>query len=420
MALPTIRVLSLFAGGGGLDEGFAGAFPTARTVCYVERELSGAAALVRRMAQGELDEAPIWSDIRTFDGRAWRGAVDCVLAGWPCPPVSVAGNRRGVEDERWLWPDVHRLVDETGAWLVALENVPGLVSAHREFGDVLGSLADLRFDAEWLRLPASAVGSSQERQRWFCLAHSDERRFEFERLSHATGLGCASGNEPDGCGEALADVDGCGLRQDDRAAHPRQSDAAGGGEVEIDDGRPSEQGRSTGPAEAAGWRPCHGPSGSSGLLDDAERAEWRPNGLGRSGDLEGREPGGEADGRAGVASALLDDADAHSSGRIFAPGPGERDEWRAIIAADPLAIPAHSDRHIWETALQAARTAGYPAPDATWPGGRAAQRMVRRVAHGLAARFDRDRRARLRILGNGVVPQQAAAAFRELARRLGL
>ncbi len=107
--------VSLFSGGGGLDLGVRLAFPNARCVLYVEREITAAAILVQRIQEGRLDDAPIYGDIRSADYGPLCGRVDGIVAGWPCPPVSVAGKRKGIDDERWLWPEVCRALRETGA-----------------------------------------------------------------------------------------------------------------------------------------------------------------------------------------------------------------------------------------------------------------------------------------------------------------
>lgn len=59
-----------------------------------------AACLVARMEDAALDQAPVWDCISTFDGRAWRGKVECVIGGPPCQPYSLAGRQRGHDDER--------------------------------------------------------------------------------------------------------------------------------------------------------------------------------------------------------------------------------------------------------------------------------------------------------------------------------
>src|SRR3954471_24871501 len=106
----TLHGLALCAGIGGLELGIASVLRSYRTVCYVEGEAYAAACLVARMEEGRLHSAPIWSDLRTFGGRPWRGRVDVVTTGYPCQPFSLAGRRAGAEDLRHLWPQVARVV----------------------------------------------------------------------------------------------------------------------------------------------------------------------------------------------------------------------------------------------------------------------------------------------------------------------
>ena len=122
------------------------------------------------MRGGSLDAAPIWTDLATFDGRAWRGKVDCISAGFPCQPFSVAGKREGTDDDRWLWPDIAWIIGEVEPEWVFLENVPGLVSGGG-LEPVLWSLAQMRFDAEWDHFSAAEVGASHKRERVFVVAH---------------------------------------------------------------------------------------------------------------------------------------------------------------------------------------------------------------------------------------------------------
>jgi DNA (cytosine-5)-methyltransferase 1 len=74
--------LSLCSGAGGLDLGLAIAIPGYRAVGYVERETYPAATLVARMEDAALDQAVVWDDVGTFDGRPWRGVVDILSAGF--------------------------------------------------------------------------------------------------------------------------------------------------------------------------------------------------------------------------------------------------------------------------------------------------------------------------------------------------
>ena len=206
------RILSLCSGIGGLDLGIGLALPGARTVCFVEREYPVCEILAARMDEGALDYAPIHTDLRAFDGRPWRGRVDIVAAGYPCQPFSVAGKRRGEEDERHLWPEVLRIIGEVGPSLVFLENVAGHLRLG--FDRVLGDLADLGLDAEWSLVRASDVGATHRRERLFILAHPRSVRSSGRRgprdLAEAAGAAEAeeeerqrSGPSADDCGRSV-------------------------------------------------------------------------------------------------------------------------------------------------------------------------------------------------------------------------
>lgn len=98
-----LHSIELCAGVGMLGEGVRAGFELLgiehRTVCYVEREAPAAAQIAALMEAGALDSAPISSDLLTFDGAAWRGCVDFLVAGFPCQDISIAGRRA-----RWPAP----------------------------------------------------------------------------------------------------------------------------------------------------------------------------------------------------------------------------------------------------------------------------------------------------------------------------
>lgn len=89
-----------------------------------------------------------------------------------CQPVSLAGRRRGQDDERWIWPWIARGIERLAPRWVLLENVRGIITANggAALGEVMGTLADLGFDAEWACFRASDVGACHRRERWFCIA----------------------------------------------------------------------------------------------------------------------------------------------------------------------------------------------------------------------------------------------------------
>lgn len=190
--------------GEGLRAGLAHLGVETRTVCHLEREAYQAAVLAARMEEGGLDAAPVWSDILTFDAGAWSGAVDCVVAGFPCQDLSLAGRRAGLDGKRsGLFFNILDIAHACGARFLFLENVAGIASAtastvdeesaseyvgnyhakgfsqvgvedgrllERAAARVLGELADRGWNAEWLTLSASDVGASHGRERWFCWA----------------------------------------------------------------------------------------------------------------------------------------------------------------------------------------------------------------------------------------------------------
>jgi DNA (cytosine-5)-methyltransferase 1 len=117
--------------------------------------------------------------------------VDIVSAGFPCQPFSVAGQQRGIEDERHLWPDVARVIGEVCPAWVLLENVPGLATTIAPDGrsaleTVCDDLQELGFAVAWDEFSAAEVGAT----------HLRERIFIAGRLADA-GRGGADGVQPE-------------------------------------------------------------------------------------------------------------------------------------------------------------------------------------------------------------------------------
>jgi DNA (cytosine-5)-methyltransferase 1 len=196
--------LALFAGaGGGILGGKALGW---RTVCAVEIDEYARNVLVARQNDGSLEPFPIWDDVRTFDGRPWRGNVDVVSGGFPCQDVSIAGTGKGLEGERsGLWVEMARIVGEVRPSYVWVENSPMLVG--RGLARVLADLAALGFDARWGVVGADDAGAPHRRKRIWILAHSDGLR-QHERAE--TGNEARDGTR-DG-GTDMADGDGNGAQ----------------------------------------------------------------------------------------------------------------------------------------------------------------------------------------------------------------
>ena len=167
-----MTVGSLFAGIGGMDRGLERA--GMQVVWQVEIDPYCRKVLAKH-----------WPDVERFSDVRECGAhnlerVDLICGGFPCQPVSVAGKRQGRDDERWLWPEFHRLICELRPRWVLAENVPGLLSidAGRLFGEILRDLAASGYDAEWDCIPAAAVGAPHRRDRVFVVADTEQPRLE--------------------------------------------------------------------------------------------------------------------------------------------------------------------------------------------------------------------------------------------------
>ena len=160
--------LALFAGAGG---GILGGHLLGwRTVCAVEFAEYPRRVLLARQRDGLLPTFPIWDDVRTFDGKPWRGKVDVVSGGFPCQDISVAGSGGGLDGERsGLWLEMARIIGEVQPAFAFVENSPALTS--RGLGRVLGDLAEMGFDARWGCISASSVGAHQRRDRIWIVAN---------------------------------------------------------------------------------------------------------------------------------------------------------------------------------------------------------------------------------------------------------
>jgi DNA (cytosine-5)-methyltransferase 1 len=160
-----VNVLSLFTGIGGLDLGLERA--GMRIVGQVEID-----PFCRSVLERHWPRVPRHEDVRTcvkWWSHAERPRVDVLVAGFPCQPFSIAGPKLGRDDDRWLWPHTARVVRALRPPWVLLENVPGLL--RQGFGDVLGDLAAIGYDAEWESLPASAFGAPHRRDRVYAVAY---------------------------------------------------------------------------------------------------------------------------------------------------------------------------------------------------------------------------------------------------------
>jgi DNA (cytosine-5)-methyltransferase 1 len=130
---------------------------------------------------------PIFSDIKELKGDD-VGTVDILTGGFPCQPFSCAGEQRGKEDDRYLWPEMFRIIRETKPTWIIGENVAGIINLGLE--DCFLDLGSERYEVQPLIIPAYAVNAPHKRDRVWILAHSKSGRGnnsvqEKRRLSRA-------------------------------------------------------------------------------------------------------------------------------------------------------------------------------------------------------------------------------------------
>ena len=167
----TQNIISFCTGYSGLELGIKRAGVDVRTICYLEIEVYVQAVLVKAIQEGRLCPAPIWTNVKSFDARPFRGVVDGITGGFPCQPFSSAGKRKGQEDPRHLWPSIANSIRLCRPGWVFLENVPGLVTLGLR--DVLQDLGQMGYRTTWNIFSAEEVGAPHQRKRVFILGYSE-------------------------------------------------------------------------------------------------------------------------------------------------------------------------------------------------------------------------------------------------------
>jgi DNA (cytosine-5)-methyltransferase 1 len=370
-----LRLGSLCTGYGGLDiaarEVFGG------QVAWVSDVDPGA----RRIIAHRMPGVPNLGDLTAVD---WAGVepVDVLTAGYPCQPFSTAGRRKGTADDRHIWPHIADALRVLRPRHAVFENVAGHLRLG--FDTVLADLAALGFDAEWVVVRASEVGAPHQRKRLLVLATAADT----PHLGHQRGRDARHWRPgPADSGHA--------------AAHPGSGIAING---ELPVGRyPVQRGlRSDAPrcgtsaaADTDGRQPER--RGVAGVLGGQAAAEPREG--------DQRERAGDTAGHRGEAAPDADTGGRGTDEHNIRPGQPHVD-WGRFAPAVAR----------WELVT------GRRAPWATDDRRRLSPPFVEWLM-GLPAGHVTDvpgltRTQQLRALGNGVVPQQAAAALRLLSERV--
>ena len=161
-----LKVLDLFSGIGGFSLGLhsTGIFDTIKFVEFDE--------FCQKVLKKNYPNVPIEGDIKNVKGKEFE--ADIIVGGFPCQPFSVAGKQKGRDDNRYLWPEMFRLIKEIKPEFVIGENVQGLVNLQN--GMVLRQVQDdlegEGFEVQCFLIPASGIGAWHQRFRVWIVGHS--------------------------------------------------------------------------------------------------------------------------------------------------------------------------------------------------------------------------------------------------------
>ena len=357
--------LSLFSGIGGLD--LAAEAAGFRTVGQCEW-----ADYPTKVLEKHWPDVPRWKDIRTltkesFYERTGLRTIELISGGFPCQPFSVAGKRRGKDDDRYLWPEMLRVINELRPTWVVGENVAGIVNMALD--QVLSDLENQGYQTRTFIIPACGVDAPHRRDRCAIVAYSNSIRLEMSGPKQPP-AGTA------GSGKDVADSkskQSRGIQQPQLPTNIRTSSQGGCGANVADTNsegfqrrqqhRPPDTRREAKPYRSAG-QCC--------------QALAYPDQSMRDGSFAGR----DTSGRPGPADGGADVPHPAGEGSFSAAQPGVYCEEEGGGSWD-----GEPERYGW------------------WP----AEPDVGRVAHGIPSRVDR-----LKCLGNAVVPAQFFPVFQAI------
>lgn len=169
---------SLFSGIGGFD--LAAEWMGWTNLFHVERD-----EFCQRVLAHHFPNSKSYNDVTTFDGLPWRGRIDVLSGGFPCQPYSMAGARKGAEDDRHLWPDMLRVIREVQPTWVVGENVLGLTNWNEGvvFDEIHVDLETEGYEVQSYVLPACGQDAPHIRTRVFIIAHTKRVRLELSEGS---------------------------------------------------------------------------------------------------------------------------------------------------------------------------------------------------------------------------------------------
>ena len=163
---------SLFSGIGGFD--LAAEWADIENVFNVELN-----AFCDKVLRKNFPDVMRYYDIKEFRAKEYKGAIDILSGGFPCQPFSIAGKRAGKEDDRYLWPEMLRIIQEIEPTWIIGENVPGIVNM--ELDEVLADLESENYETQSFNIPACGVNAWHRRYRIWIIAYNEKSRIR--RLS---------------------------------------------------------------------------------------------------------------------------------------------------------------------------------------------------------------------------------------------
>ena len=163
---------SLFSGIGGFD--LAAQWAGIENIFHVEKD-----DWCRRVLSKNFPNSKQYTDIKNFNGKEYEKSIDIISGGFPCQPFSVAGQRKGKDDDRYLWEEMLRVISEIQPTYVIGENVTGIIGLALD--TVLSDLEAQNYTTETFIIPACSKNAWHKRDRVWIVAYSNSIRRTYEQ-----------------------------------------------------------------------------------------------------------------------------------------------------------------------------------------------------------------------------------------------
>lgn len=155
---------SLFTGFGGFD--LAAHWNNWNNVFQCEKD-----RYCKKLLTQNFPLTNLYDNIYEFKAKQYYGTIDIISGGFPCQPFSVAGNRNGKNDDRYLWKEMYRIIREVKPPFVVCENVTGIISMALD--DVLSDLENIGYTTEAFVIPACGKNALHKRERVWIISYAN-------------------------------------------------------------------------------------------------------------------------------------------------------------------------------------------------------------------------------------------------------